>query len=420
MSELMFALAGIFDTLVIAIYFCGIFKKKWARGTYVSIGVVSAIWFVISYFLSVYHLQIGVVIASLLSLFFLSCAFEGKLGSRIFHVIFTQVLAMVSELVAVFVGQLIPGMLPKGELEVQSVELVISKLFFFVFIIFVLTIRKKQEIMPTRFLLYFSLVPFMSLFVVYGLANGQGIALSFSLLAILALNIIAYYLLYLLASFAANEARDEMLGEQIRNQRENYEKLSQSFKQGNKLLHDVNKHLRQVGALLEVKKWGDALDYIARIEDAMYKNFHVVNCGNVVIDSILSNLKNQLDEQGNILVLELHVDSAKIMLDDYDLVTVLGNLADNISEAVKEQKNANVYIRIETTEDEFLIYTKNPVSKERHKKKNPWFHGLGLQNVTSVVEQYGGCAEYNKKQEEFENMILIPYVSEGEEENETK
>lgn len=70
MSELMFALAGIFDTLVIAIYFCGIFKKKWARGTYVSIGVVSAIWFVISYFLSVYHLQIGVVIASLLSLFF--------------------------------------------------------------------------------------------------------------------------------------------------------------------------------------------------------------------------------------------------------------------------------------------------------------------------------------------------------------
>lgn len=89
MSELMFALAGIFDTLVIAIYFCGIFKKKWARGTYVSIGVVSAIWFVISYFLSVYHLQIGVVIASLLSLFFLSCAFEGKLGSRIFHVIFT-------------------------------------------------------------------------------------------------------------------------------------------------------------------------------------------------------------------------------------------------------------------------------------------------------------------------------------------
>lgn len=103
---------------------------------------------------------------------------------------------MVSELVAVFIGQLIPGMLPEGEFEAQSVELVISKLFFFVFIILVLTIRKQQEIMPTRFLLYFSLVPFMSLFVVYGLANGQGIALSFSLLAILALNIIAYYLLY--------------------------------------------------------------------------------------------------------------------------------------------------------------------------------------------------------------------------------
>ena len=27
---------------------------------------------------------------------------------------------------------------------------------------------------------------------------------------------------------------------------------------------------------------------------------------------------------------------------------------------------------------------------------------------------------HNKKQEEFENMILIPYVSEGEEENEAK
>ena len=91
MSELMFALAGIFDTLVIAIYFCGIFKKKWARGTYVSIGVVSAIWFVISYFLSVYHLQIGVVIASLLSLFFLSCASVGLMLGSFFALIITIV-----------------------------------------------------------------------------------------------------------------------------------------------------------------------------------------------------------------------------------------------------------------------------------------------------------------------------------------
>lgn len=420
MSELMFAVAGIFDLLVLTIYFCGIFRKKWPRGTYVSIGVVYFVWFIVSYFLFFYHLQAGEVIWSVLFLFFLSCFFEGSFGNRVFHVLFIQVLAMLSELAAVFIGQLIPGILPEGEFEAQSVELVISKLFFFMFIILALTIRKQQEIMPTRFLLYFSLIPFMSLFVVYGLGNGQGVVLSFSLLAILALNVISYYLLYLLASFAAHQARDEMLREQIRNQRENYEKLSHSFKQGNKLLHDVNKHLRQVGALLDAKKWDSACDYIARIENTIHNNFRVVNCGNIVIDSILSNLKNQLDEQGNLLVLELHVDSAKIMLDDYDLVTVLGNLVDNISEAVKNQKKSNIHVRIETTEDEFLIYTKNPICKEKHREKNPWFHGIGLQNVTSVVERYGGCAEYNKKQSEFENMILIPYVSPMEELHETE
>ena len=93
----------------------------------------------------------------------------------LFHVIFTQVLAMVSELVSILFTRISLFGEDMGDVEKESVELVISKLFFFLLILAVLLFRKKRKSIPRKYLCLFSLVPLLSILVVYGLADGHGI-----------------------------------------------------------------------------------------------------------------------------------------------------------------------------------------------------------------------------------------------------
>lgn len=260
-------------------------------------------------------------------------------------------------------------------------------------------------------LLSFSLIHILSILIVYGLINGDGLVWQLSLPAIPVLNVLVYYLVYLRADYSARQVREEMLQKQIGIQRENYEKLSQSFQWGNQLLQDVNKHVRQIDDYLEEENWEAASRYVEQMEGSIQKNYHIVNCGNLVMDSILSNLKYQLESQGSVFILELHIDTTRIQVTDYDLVTILGNVADNVIEGVRYLEHAEVYARLETTEDELLIHIKNPTDgeKKRRKKKDHWFHGLGLQNVREVVEKYGGISSFEEKQGCFETMIMIPY-----------
>lgn len=410
MNEFMFALAGIFDMLVVVIYFNAVLERRHTKWIYLAIPFLSVFSCLGSYYLTIYSYQSWVVIWSIVMLLLLSFIYKGGLLSRLFHVIFTQVLAMVSELVSILFTHISLFGEDMGDVEKESVELVISKLFFFLLILAVLLFRKKRKSIPRKYLCLFSLVPLLSILVVYGLADGHGVAWGFSLLAILALNLIVYYLMYLLADFSTRQAREEMLQKQIEMQRENYEQLSQSFKQSNRLFHDVNKHLRQIGEYLNEKNWEEASRYLTHMEGTMQKSYNVVNCGNLVMDSIISNLKYQVESVGGTFYLELHIDASQIKIADYDLVTILGNVADNVVEEVRFVEASEVYASLETTENEFLIHIKNPIArdKKRKKRKDHWFHGLGLQNVKEAVEMYGGISSFEVKQGYFETMIMIP------------
>lgn len=415
MNEYMYAVSGVFDTLVIMIYFDAVLKKR--RGRWVSFAIFGVLCAgcLGSYFCNASGKPLMIILWSVITLLGLSFLYEGTVAKRIFYVILTQVIAMISEGICGILGQIpfLEKMLDKQLRD--SVELILSKLFFFLFVLIILLLKKQHGNIPKKHLLYFTLVPLISVIVVYGLGNGQkdvNIRTCFvSLLGVLLLNIVVYYILSLLSDYAANQVREEVLQEQIQMQRDNYEQLSQSFKRGNRLLHDVNKHLRQVGQYLSEQKWEQATCYLEQIEVALQENYKIVKSGNIVVDSILSNLKNQMEMQGITFVLEMNVDSSRLKIDDYDLVTILANITDNVIEEMGTMEQGTVWVRLETTEDEILLFVRNPINKGRKKriKKDEWFHGFGIQNIKETVEKYGGSSSFEKKEEDFETMIMIPY-----------
>ena len=411
MNQYMYALAGIFDTLVVIAYFDAVMKRRSIKGISTMIYVTLLLTCVVSYVFERMQWTGGVLGWSLLTLFGLSFFYEETIFRRIFHVFFTQVMAMIAESLCVLMGKLswVANLLDSSTKD--EVELVLSKLLFFLLITIALLFRKEHGRISKRHLLCFLTVPVISIFVVYGLANGGGFAWGISLLGVLFINIIVYYILNLISDYSAKLVREELLQEQIRRQRENYEQLSQSFKKRNRMLHDINKHMRQVEQYLEQEEWGRASCYLKQIQGNFQENYRGVKCGNIVIDSILSNLKGQIETFGSTFELEMYVDKTRLHIDDYDLVTILGNISDNVIEEMKRTKLGTVYFRLETTENELLIHVKNPwdPNKIKSDKKNQWFHGLGLENIKETVQRYEGSASFERNGDQFETMIMVPY-----------
>ena len=82
-----------------------------------------------------------------------------------------------------------------------------SILCFFLFVLAVLLFRKKKEMIPRKYLCFLSLVPLLSMLVVNGLLKGRGVAWNLSLLAILVLNVLVYYLMHLLDDYSDGPER---------------------------------------------------------------------------------------------------------------------------------------------------------------------------------------------------------------------
>ena len=136
---------------------------------------------------------------------------------------------------------------------------------------------------------------------------------------------------------------------------------------------------------------------------------------NIDIDSIL-NFKIQAAEQQNIKInLDLSIPE-KMDIPSFDLTIILGNLLDNAIEAVAElEKERQIKTTINYDKGRLIIQVENLYQGERAKignrylttNKEPSQHGLGLENVKSVLQKYDGTMEITQQKEVFSVSLLL-------------
>ena len=185
------------------------------------------------------------------------------------------------------------------------------------------------------------------------------------------------------------------------------EMLQVKNKELSEFRHDINNHLYSLAGMAgdnnpEIKQ------YIEGITHRLQKTVMFSDTGNIAIDSIL-NYKLSVAKDNNVKIFTNISVPVHIVSDAEIIVTILSNLLDNAIEAGK--KIDNPYIKIK------IIYLKGLLSievinnyngmvntkkgKVVTSKQNKEFHGIGLQNVETAVNENNGYLNINYDEKEF-------------------
>ncbi len=204
---------------------------------------------------------------------------------------------------------------------------------------------------------------------------------------------------------------------QLKFQSDKYEQISSAYRDTRRIVHEVKRYNCYITACAEQNDCEKILRFIRESGNDIEKRFIRINTGNLVIDTLVTNLYSSTYESGIKCVTEINVDKDDIPVNDYDLCIILGNLIDNSLNACKTQIQnpdhaADVFISVTmiTKKNFYVVYVKNSTPPQMLSDKNSQtlYHGFGLSNVQETVEKYHGAYYCSDAGGIFETTVSIP------------
>ena len=180
-------------------------------------------------------------------------------------------------------------------------------------------------------------------------------------------------------------------------EQERADALMESYQSQRRLTHEFTNHMGAVGFYLEQGDVEGARAYLASVSKAVAAGTAVVDTHNPLLDAVLSKEYRQAARSGVLLNFDL-CDLARFPLRNAELVTLFCNLLDNAIRGAAEAEPPQVTLRIKKLDGAFVISVRNRVARDipltagelpASTKAEPG-HGMGLANVQSVLERYGG------------------------------
>lgn len=178
---------------------------------------------------------------------------------------------------------------------------------------------------------------------------------------------------------------------------ESQQEIRAMYEQMRALKHDMKSHLYTVSGLLELGEYEKAKEYIGQMEKSA-KEGDFVQTKNPVIDALLMS-KRAIASKEMIQVEVTTNLTTELLIRDYDLTIILGNLYDNAVDACRRIEKNSRWIRIQlvSTPSDFMLVFKNPVAKNQTENRD-WkstksdgnLHGYGIKNINKTVALYDG------------------------------
>ena len=192
------------------------------------------------------------------------------------------------------------------------------------------------------------------------------------------------------------------------------DQIEANLKELHSLRHDIRNHLLTIDGYASQQNYDRIHDYIQTITDS-YTSVPLYDTPSEPVSALL-NTKHQSAAKAGIQF-EINWEFPYIHIDDFAIITILGNLIDNAITAAGKCENGTIYLALKQMDSYLEIVIRND-HEEKIQEKNGefettktdqrFFHGIGIKNVRSAVENLNGQLEIQYTDETFEVHVLVP------------
>lgn len=359
-----------------------------------------------------------------ISLLFGFICYKIKFTRLIFYSALLDIFSTALEFATIFLVSAITNTDTKAylnQIDMLILELVISKLLYFLICGITAQLAKKEKVnikFPLVLYMYpitviAGLLVFWDICVNSDIIYQQKIALAVISLALF-FSVVLLFIMYQHNIEKENELfllQNEL--DKIETDKTYYDILE---KQNQDLLiyaHDTKKHL---SAINELNENSVIADYINDMVTALKAHSKTSHSGNHMLDVILNRYETECELKSIDFSYDVKLCNLDF-LENYDLVTILGNLLDNAVRAAENTENAFISFYTHYTNTYAVLEISNkcntpPVFSNNElltTKVNKRQHGLGIKSVKRTLKKYSGDLEwkYNDKDNIFTAVVMI-------------
>lgn len=367
---------------------------------------------------------LNILLFFVINFFFAFFCFNIKVTKILFYSVILNIFSTALEFAAIFLISTLTNTEVTeyvDNLTFFIIDVSISKILYFITCLILSALVKKDKSsvkIPVALYFYpivitFALILFWSICADYELSNAHQILLS----VISALMFLSTVILFIV--YQNNVAKEnqyliiEQEIEKINIDKKFYDILEQ---QNNELMiyaHDTKNHLNAIKALNHNEQIDE---YLTKMTNELKAHSSTCHSGNHTLDVIINKYVTECEIKNISFDFDLRLSNLKIA-DDYDLVTILGNVLDNAVEAAYSSESKKISLRTNkvNTYDSIIITNScdtppQSVNRElKTTKKDKKSHGLGLKSVMKVLKKYKGDLEweYNSEDKQFITTIIL-------------
>lgn len=279
-------------------------------------------------------------------------------------------------------------------------------------------LHMKKDILgktPAMYYVTLLFVPLGSIFIAYFAAKGLNAVSLITAVILLLINIDIFYLYDNVIDLFSERCEREVMESQNKAIQNQLDVVQQSQLRIRCLKHDMDNHLLRLKDLIEKEKYAEALEYLETVKSSTAADKKLIDSGNDLIDSMLNyklaRLHDNIEQKYDIVV------PKDLSFTEFDLNVIIGNLADNVLEALDqlpadEPKKLEISIRYK--QGYLKVYFGNTfdgiMPEDGSRKRDHENHGLGLKSVERIVHKYGGDMRAEVSDNWYE-ISLIMYAA---------
>jgi two-component system sensor histidine kinase AgrC len=233
----------------------------------------------------------------------------------------------------------------------------------------------------------------------------------------LCISVLSVYLYSTMSKYAEQEYLQRRTIDMLHMEEQRAEELRSTYASLRGLRHDLKNHLRIASELMLRGEREESAAYLRQIDERI---FSVFSTGCTALDSALT-LKDLRMRQSNIVFHYELCALEELPVSEPELCTIVVNLLDNAIEAIQRHtappENPTVELQLRRVRNMLSIKCVNPVDLSSIQRKGEHFltsksgdgHGMGLQNIQSVVRRANGACSFALEGDAFVVSISLPY-----------